>query len=128
MPRPAFLERLERPDFYAVAKHGSFVYCYLRPDGTPYYVGLASYGFRPVHPKSHVCGVPTDQRLIRVLRSGLTPEQAADWERRYISRWGRRRDGGILENRLAGGNMGSRRNLSSRLDALLVAIRGEGAI
>ncbi|MEA5392127.1 hypothetical protein VB738_12745 [Cyanobium gracile UHCC 0139] len=124
MRSPAFLDRLRRHDFYAVARRGSFVYCYLRPDGSPYYVGLASYGFRPVHPKSHACGVPADQRLIRVLRSGLTPEQAGEWERRYIARWGRRRDGGILENHLAGGNHGSRRaGRLDPLDALIAAVR-----
>lgn len=123
--RPAFLDRLHLVDFYAAADRGSFVYAYLRDDGTPYYVGLASYGFRPRHPR-HSCPLPSDPRLVRLLRSGLTHAEAGEWERRYIRRWGRRCDGGILENRLAGGNHGSRRmDLQEKIDALIAEVQAE---
>jgi hypothetical protein len=47
--------------------------------------------------------VPKDRALIRVLRSGLTAEQAFQWERFYIARYGRKMDGGILANMGLGG-------------------------
>lgn len=94
----------------AVAAKGCFVYCYLRAKdsstgkaGSPFYVGFSSGARRPVRQQNHICGVPKDRRLIRVLRSGMTAEEAFDWERFYIARYGRKMDGGILANMSLGG-------------------------
>ena len=102
--RPAFLDNLTAPDFKAVASQGCFVYCYLRTAcGTPYYVGIAKRWKRPIE-KDHSCVVPRDRSRIRVLRSGMTWEDACEWERYYIARWGRQNnDTGILRNFKEGG-------------------------
>ena len=90
-------------DFKAVAAKGCYVYCYLREhDRTPYYVGFASTSTRPLEP--HACQLPAYNALIVVLRSGLTEQQAFDWEKYYISRFGRKDlVGGLLLNQTDGG-------------------------
>lgn len=105
-----FLERLQPPDLKAVAAAGTYVYCYLRHKpslaasaGTPYYIGIASSKDRPFH-KNHTAPVPQNPSYIRVLRAGLDWQQACDWERLYISRYGRKNTGtGILLNLTEGG-------------------------
>lgn len=101
---PRFIDQLKPVDFKAVAAKGCFVYCYLRADGTPYYVGIASRASRPLG--QHVCGIPRKRiERIRVLRSGLSREEAVFWERFYIARYGRMDTGaGILRNRTDGGD------------------------
>jgi hypothetical protein len=103
--RPAFLDRLEAPDFKAAAAEGCFVYCYLRTtDGSPYYVGIASQWKRPTQPHNS-CGVPRTRARIRILRAGLAWEEACRWEQVYIARWGRKDLGtGVLHNRTDGGD------------------------
>ena len=95
---------LKPVDFKAVAAKGAFVYCYLREDGTPYYVGFAGKG-RYMRPTEHheTAPLPKYDALIRVLRSGLTAEDAFAWEIFYIKRFGRKIDGGVLVNRSSGG-------------------------
>ena len=105
------IERLKAPKFRKIAKEGCFVYCYLRskdsktaPIGTPYYVGIASNYRRPTHPHRHAAPVPKDHRLIRVLRWGLSWEEACKWEQRYIAHYGRKdKKTGILLNMTDGG-------------------------
>ena len=64
-----------------------FVYCYLREkDHTPYYVGLASRGDRVT--AHHTVHIPPNRANIRVLRSGLTKEEAQEWERQVELRPG----------------------------------------
>jgi len=95
---------LQPVDFKAVAAKGCFVYCYLRADGRPYYVGIASTAVRPF--ERHGCGVPrkTPER-VRLMRSELTWEEAGRWEQFYIARYGRKDVGtGILRNRTDGGD------------------------
>jgi hypothetical protein len=91
-------------DFKAVAAKGCFVYCYLRKaDFSPYYVGISSNHSRPVS-KLHNCAVPADRSLIRVMKAGLSWDQAKEWEIRYIAVYGRKDIGtGILRNRTDGG-------------------------
>lgn len=89
-------------DFKAVAAKGCFVYCYLREDGSPYYIGIASDPRRPVH-WDHSCAVPTDRSFVRVLKSGLTVDEVREYEKFYIARYKRIKDGGILENKALGG-------------------------
>jgi hypothetical protein len=83
-----------------------FVYCYLRTSSNrPYYIGLASRPDRPLYKRTHNCSVPNDRSRIRVMRSGLSREQAIHWERFYIARYGRKDMGtGCLMNRTAGGD------------------------
>lgn len=96
---------------------GWFVYCYLRTNSNlPYYVGLGSRPDRMT--ARHSCKVPNDWTRIRVLRQGLTREEAQHWEIFYIQRFGRRDLGtGCLVNRKDGGECGG--NLSPQVLARL---------
>ena len=90
-------------DFKAVAAKGCYVYCYLREDGTPYYVGVGTTPYRPF--QEHSCPNPRYDALIRVMRSGCADwAEAAKWEQFYIARYGRKNNGtGILRNLTDGG-------------------------
>jgi len=108
---------LKRVNFRAVAKKGCFVYCYLRHSDSrtgkafsPYYVGIAvsnKSGQRHRRPfgKHDSAPVPADKRYVRVMKSGLTEEQACAWERFYIFWYGRECEGGLLLNRSEGGDV-----------------------
>lgn len=102
---------LQVVNFKVIAEQGNYVYCYLRAGGTPYYVGIASTAERPlVKHRTNRGGVqvPRSRERIRVLRSGLTREEACDWEVFYIKRYGRKDLGtGILRNRTDGGDNGA---------------------
>lgn len=88
-----------------LAKLGCFVYVYLRKDGSPYYVGVASRRDRPFVRRGRNALPPSDSARVRVLRSGLTRKEALDWECFYIARYGRKDIGtGILRNLTAGGD------------------------
>ena len=100
-----FLTQLQPVDFGAIAKRGCFVYCYLRADGSPYYVGVASHYGRPTTKYRRISKPPVNRALIRVLRSGLRREEALAWERFYISKFGRKDLGtGCLRNLTDGGD------------------------
>ena len=90
-------------DFKAVAAKGAYVYCYLSTSGDPYYIGMATLpdGRRPY--QKHDCPLPSYDALIRVLRSGLTKQEAWDWEKFFIKRYGRKTKGGLLMNQNEGG-------------------------
>ena len=116
--KPKFIKALAPPDFKAVAQEGWYVYAYLRQNngsfriGTPYYVGIASRPNRPF--ERHMCPVPKDKAYVRILKSGLTRQQAASWEKTYIDKFGRKDLGiGILLNRTNGGD-GSPGHIVSR--------------
>jgi hypothetical protein len=96
---------------------GWFVYCYLRTHSNrPYYIGLGSRPDRMT--AKHACKVPNDWTRIRVMREGLTKEEAQAWEIRYINHYGRRDLGtGCLVNRKDGGECGG--NLSPQVLARL---------
>ena len=102
--------KLQPVDFADVVRHGNFVYCYLRVDGSPYYVGIASTSARPTQKHRTNRGgvqVPRDRARIRVMRSGLTREEACEWEMFYIKHYGRKDIGtGILRNQTDGGDNG----------------------
>jgi hypothetical protein len=99
-----FLTQLQPVDFGAIAKRGCFVYCYLRADGSPYYVGIASTAYRPVCKGASETRPPAQRCRVRVMKTGLTWEMACQWERFYIARYGRKDIAtGILRNRTEGG-------------------------
>ena len=95
---------LQPVDFKAVAAKGFFVYVYLREkDLTPYYVGLSKNFRRPFD--RHCVKVPVDACRVRVLKSGLSRQQAIEWEVFYIDHYGRvDMNTGILRNATPGGD------------------------
>ena len=97
------MKTLTPVDFKAVAAKGCFVYCYLRKkDHTPYYVGLGTRAVRPMQPHSVL--VPDEPWRIRVLRQGLSKDDAVNWECFYIQHFGRvNNKTGILRNLTDGG-------------------------
>ena len=113
---------LKPVDFKAVAAKGAFVYCYLREDGTPYYVGKATTQYRPFSP--HNVKLPSDRLRVRVMRSGLTEKEAFDWERFYIKHYGRKDNRtGILRNFTDGGEGPAGNRWTVEQKALLKASR-----
>ena len=96
---------LQPVDFKVVAAKGAFVYCHLRADGSPYYIGIADQGRWKRPFEKHTVGVPRRwPERIRVMRSGLTYEEAQRWEMRYIAHYGRKDlDTGTLRNSTDGG-------------------------
>ena len=75
-----------------------YCYFYLRKDGSPYYVGKGC-GNR-IHSKYHpgIYLPPIERRVI--MHENLTEEEAYDYEKMYIKKYGRKDLGtGILYNR-----------------------------
>jgi len=96
---------LKPVDFKAVAAKGAYVYCYLREDGTPYYVGLSLRADRPFRRSRKDMKPPAGHpERVRVLRSGLTKEEACKWEIFFIAHYGcKYNNTGILRNKCPGG-------------------------
>ena len=80
-----------------------YVYAYLRTDKKPYYVGKGS-GYRAYVRRGRTIRPPKDKSKIVFLRTGLTENEAFNWERFYIKHYGRIDTGtGILRNLTDGG-------------------------
>ena len=79
-----------------------YVYYYLRPDGSPYYVGKGS-GNRVSVSSRRGCQKPSDE-YITIVKDDLTEEESFGLEMTLIKFWGRKDNGtGILRNLTDGG-------------------------
>ena len=98
----ARLRQMKAPNFSYWARQGAYVYVYLSKKLKPYYVGVGSTRIRPI--AGHSFQVPKDRRLIQIMKAGLTWDEAAEWERRYIAHYGRvDQETGCLWNMTDGG-------------------------
>ena len=72
-----------------------YVYQYLTESGTPYYIGKGCG--RRIHVEHTGTELPPVERRI-IIKDGLTNEEAKKLEGELITKYGRKLDGGILDN------------------------------
>ena len=81
-----------------------YVYAYVREDGTPYYIGRGQSRRAYNHSKRDACPTPSDKSFVKILASGLTTQEANEWESDLIEILGRESHGtGCLVNKRDGG-------------------------
>jgi hypothetical protein len=92
------------------------VYFYLREDKTPYYVGRGRKQ-RPFAKHAHRQDKgdfkPSNLELILIVHENLSQQEAFNLEIKYIKKYGRKCDGGILINLTEGGE-GAKHNEETR--------------
>lgn len=79
-----------------MADNKYYVYQYINEDGLPYYIGKGS-GARIREYHSYTEVPPAERRII--LKDGLSNRDAYDMESNLIEFYGRKIDGGILDNK-----------------------------
>ncbi len=80
-----------------------YVYSYLREDlASPYYIGKGS-DRRAYTSQSKDRRVPRDKSRIFIVKDNLSEDDAHELERLLILMWGRKIDGGVLQNLSEGG-------------------------
>jgi len=72
-----------------------YVYQYISESGLPYYIGKGN-GRRMHRPHTKTTLPPVERRVI--IKDGLTNEEAKGLEKQLITKYGRKLDGGILDN------------------------------
>ena len=72
-----------------------YVYQYISESGLPYYIGKGK-GRRMHRPHTKTTLPPVERRVI--IKDGLTNEEAKELEKQLITKYGRKLDGGILDN------------------------------
>jgi hypothetical protein len=72
-----------------------YVYQYISESGLPYYIGKGC-GRRIHRPHGHTILPPVERRVI--IQDGLTNDEAKKLEGELITKYGRKLDGGILDN------------------------------
>lgn len=72
-----------------------YVYQYLTESGTPYYIGKGCG--RRIHKQHTKTELPPVERRI-IIKDGLTNDEAKQLEGELITKYGRKLDGGILDN------------------------------
>jgi len=84
-------------------KNDYYVYIYLREDDTPYYVGKGCGKRAFKFSRRNIRRPPTDDK-INILVSNLTEQQAFEYEKYFIAKYGRKDKGtGVLHNKTDGG-------------------------
>ena len=108
-----------RQDFY--------VYLWLRVDlYSPFYVGKGS-GYRDTDRQRKGVKPPRDKNRIRRVATNLTEQEAFDLERKLIEFYGRKCDGGILQNITEGGEGHCRPHSQETKDKLSVIAKARYA-
>lgn len=74
-----------------------YVYQYITKDGTPFYIGKGSKN-RINESHSPWLDIPSP-KFRKIIKNNLTEEEAFDLELSIIKKYGRKIDGGILENK-----------------------------
>ena len=80
-----------------------YVYTYLTGNRTPYYIGMGMGDRCYRHCNPYDAPVPAREMII-IFKSGLTQAKAWLMEKIFILMYGRKCDGGILDNKARGGS------------------------
>jgi len=80
-----------------------YVYLFMRDDFySPYYVGKGQGRRCFQHDKTRCANSPNKNRIIKI-KTEMSEEDALELESKLILFWGRKEDGGVLQNKQEGG-------------------------